>query len=157
MRLSEYLFLMILVSAELMAWNQNMKHGSVVQLVRMSLWYSEGRRFEFFLTHHEFLLSCCTRLKKFSVHRSLGEGGRKVQRFKMRLESKMFSHFWFQIFHGISNGICFYSNILLIGFYVANWIERFDLLNIVISKYSFWRVITKVIIQLKKARINLNA
>ena len=29
-------------------------YGSVVQLVRMSLWYSEGRRFEFFLTHQFF-------------------------------------------------------------------------------------------------------
>ena len=68
----------------------------------------------------------------------------------MRLESAVFNTSDSRYFDIV--GICFYSNILLIGFYVAN--QEIDLLNIVISKILSERVITKVIIQFRKSRIN---
>ena len=68
----------------------------------------------------------------------------------MRLESEVNHTFDSRYFDIL--GICFYCNTLLIGFYVAN--QEIDLLNIVISKNLSKRVITDVIIQLKRARIN---
>ena len=65
----------------------------------------------------------------------------------MRLESEVQNTFDSR-YSKIILGICFYSNTLLIGFYVAN--QEIDLLNIVISKNLSKRVITKVIIQLRE-------
>ncbi len=152
MRLSEYLFLKkILVSAELMLRNQN-EIGSVVQLVRMSLWYSEGRRFEFFLTHHEFLLSRASRtIKKNSVSRRLlATDGQKTKRWGWN--QKRTTRLWFQIFHGLSSESAFMQYIvnrflcLELNFRrnVIVWFEEHrNLKNL--SK----RVITKVIIQFR--------
>ena len=76
----------------------------------MSLWYSEGRRFEFFLTHH----------------------------FLDGVEIKNDFSFLIPNIPTNTNGICFYSNILLIGFYVANqmkiwFVEHRNLKNIFLT------------------------
>ena len=69
----------------------------------------------------------------------------------MRLESAVFNTSDSRYFDKYPRNLLL-CNTLLIGFYVAN--QEIDLLNIVISKILSKRVVTKVTIQLKKARIN---
>ena len=98
-------------------------NGSVVQLVRMSLWYSEGRRFEFFLTHHPSLLaqsrdSGFKRAKRNAAAESRQRRRRANQKM-MRLESK--THFCvcdsrYSTDYPRNLLLC---NILWIGFYVT--------------------------------------
>ena len=69
----------------------------------------------------------------------------------MRLESAVFNTSDSRYFDKYPRNLLL-CNTLLIGFYVAN--QEIDLLNIVISKILSKRVVTKVTIQLKRARIN---
>ena len=69
----------------------------------------------------------------------------------MRLESEVIHTFDSRYFDIL--GICFYSNTLLIGFYVAN--QEIDLLNIVISKNLSKRVITTCDNSIKESKNQL--